>query len=162
MIKPKKKICKECSALTYIWSKGMCKQCSAKTKGKSLKVRPPVTITYQGRSMLAHTAIYFSSFKYNTGDSYFPSEISGAQANDIHHIIRRGLCGSQADHILNLMALTRQEHEDYGDNKEVLEELIFCHLKFCISKGIDVHLLIDELPDCLNKIKDVYYERCRR
>lgn len=150
--------------MSYIWSKGRCKDCAAREGGKKLstkkqlKAKPPPTIQYQGKQLLSHTAIYLAAFKYDINDTFFPSEISGAPAQDVHHIIRRGLCGGDADHILNLMALTREEHEDYGDNKECLEGLIETHLKFCISRGINVSLLVKTLPDCLTKIKIIYEE----
>lgn len=122
---------------------------------KPLKAKPPPTLHYQGKQLLTHTAIYLSAFKCDINDTYFPSEISGKSANDVHHIIRRGLCGEGADHILNLMALTREEHEDFGDNKECLEELIDVHIEFCIRRGLDVRRLSESLPECLSIIKKI-------
>lgn len=130
----------------------MCRGCAS--KGSSLKVKPKHTKVVKGIQMLEHTAIYLETFNFH---SFIPSELSGGEAQDIHHIIRRGLCGNQANHILNLMALTRQEHEDYGDKKQYLSLLIRAHLAYCKKNGVDVGKLIKTLPECLGKIKNVYY-----
>jgi hypothetical protein len=63
--------------------------------------------------MKLHTKIYYDAFGLDTGDEtqFVPSEISGKKAKDIHHIITR------EDRIESLMAVTREEHEDYGNNK---------------------------------------------
>lgn len=64
-------------------------------------------------------------------DDIIPSEISGLPANDIHHINRRGMGGSNnKDNIENLMALTREEHIEYGDKKKYKELLREIHLNF--------------------------------
>lgn len=82
--------------------------------------------------MKKHTKIYFDYF----GIDYDPvsgwhncvSEISGLPAIDIHHIEARGMGGSKkADRIDNLMALTRDEHEKYGDKTEYKEYLQEIH-----------------------------------
>jgi len=49
---------------------------------------------------------YMQFFGYT---DFVPSEISGSQAVDIHHIIKKSQGGT--DDITNLIALTRQEHE---------------------------------------------------
>ena len=64
--------------------------------------------------MKKHTRIYLDKMGYDECD-FIPSEISGARAVDIHHIIGRGKCGE--DRIENLIALTRTEHIKYGDEK---------------------------------------------
>lgn len=77
--------------------------------------------------MKNHTNIYLESFKLDKTDnnSYVPSEISTQKAVDIHHIIGRGKGGD--DRIENLMALTRQEHTDYGDKVEFMVYLLKIH-----------------------------------
>lgn len=105
--------------------------------------------------MPLHTALYYKTLGFEPTD-FVPSEISSKKADDIHHIIHRGLIGEQADHPLNLMALTREEHYDYGDNKEALEMLIKIHLLYLRNKEVDVQELIDTLPDALKIIKDVW------
>lgn len=79
--------------------------------------------------MKNHTKIYLQSFVYDTenNNSFVPSEISEERAVDIHHIIGRGKKGQ--DRIENLMALTRQEHIDYGDKKEYMSMLFEIHSK---------------------------------
>ena len=56
------------------------------------------------------------------------SEISGAPANHIHHIHCKGMGGSKTkDNIENLIALTFEEHEKYGDKKQYIEYLQKIH-----------------------------------
>lgn len=60
-----------------------------------------------------------------------PCELTGAPADDIHHIECRGMGGSKGkDHIGNLMALTREMHEQMGDNKQYKEFLQMVHDRF--------------------------------
>ena len=77
--------------------------------------------------MQKHTKIYLNAFRYDTHDnnSFVPSEISEDRAVDIHHIIGRGKGGE--DRIENLMALTRIEHDTYGDKKEYMVMLLKIH-----------------------------------
>lgn len=75
-------------------------------------------------------------FGYGIED-FIPSEISGKKAVDIHHIEARGMGGSNKDDIRNLMALTREEHEKYGDKKQYKEFLKKIHLNF-MKNGKDI------------------------
>ena len=73
--------------------------------------------------MQKHTKIYFDFFNVDydpqTGWHDCKSELSGLPAQDIHHVESRGIGGSKhANRIENLMALTREEHEEYGDKKQ--------------------------------------------
>lgn len=169
MLKAKKKKCKTCGDDTYIWARGECKKCSMKasTGLKSgsvakqrtpLKVHKPPTISYKGKQLPVHTAIYMAAFKYDVNSVYFPSEIDNGHAVDVHHIINRSRAGKDADCILNLMALTREQHEDYGDKEDFMDGLIETHLRFCIERGVNVPVLIEELPESLKRIKNIYYE----
>lgn len=80
--------------------------------------------------MKKYQKIYFDYFGYDYND-FIPSEISGLRANEIHHILCRGIGGSKnKDNIENLMALTREEHIKYGDKKQYMEFLTEIHLKF--------------------------------
>ena len=85
--------------------------------------------------MKKHTKLYFDFF----GIDYDPvsgwhncrSEISGLPAQDINHIECRGMGGSKTkDYIENLMALTREEHEKYGDKKQYIEYLKEVHSNY--------------------------------
>lgn len=68
--------------------------------------------------MKAHTLIYFSFFNYTTAD-FVPSELSGVKAVDIHHIDPRKKGSTELlDRIENLIALSREEHNKYGDKKQ--------------------------------------------
>ncbi len=76
--------------------------------------------------MKKHTKIYYEAFGYIMDkDQFVPSEIGGRKAVDIHHIIGRGKKGE--DRIENLIALTRQEHIDYGDKKVLIPTLLLEH-----------------------------------
>ena len=80
--------------------------------------------------MKKHIDIYFEYFGYDKSD-FIPSELSGKQAVDVHHIDCRGTGGSKVkDVIENLMALTREEHIEYGDKKQHIEFLRKKHLEF--------------------------------
>jgi hypothetical protein len=69
-------------------------------------------------------------FEYSIGD-FIPSEISGNMATDIHHISCKGMGGSKTkDNIENLMALTREEHIEYGDKKQYIDYLLQVHKDF--------------------------------
>ena len=83
--------------------------------------------------MQKHTKIYLDALGYNDTD-FIPSEISGQKAVDIHHIISRGKGGK--DRIENLMALTREEHLNFGDKKEWMYFLLIRHYDFLIKKGV--------------------------
>lgn len=73
-------------------------------------------------------------FGYGEQD-FIPSEISGNRAVDIHHISRRGMGGSKSkDTIENLMALTREEHEKYGDKPQYMQFLKEIHNTFLFNR----------------------------
>lgn len=76
--------------------------------------------------MQSYIKVYFLAFGYDTEDKtqFVPSEISG-KADDIHHIIGRGKGGE--DRIENLIAVTREQHNDYGDKKEYMVLLLKIH-----------------------------------
>jgi len=51
-------------------------------------------------------------------------ELTGLNGADIHHIVAKQMGGSKIrDNIENLMALTRQAHEYFGDKKQFKEWL---------------------------------------
>lgn len=80
--------------------------------------------------MKKHTKVYLDYFGYGE-DDFIPSEISGYRAVDINHIHCRGMGGSNnKDNIENLMAMTREEHDKYGDKKQYLEYLQTIHDNF--------------------------------
>ena len=72
--------------------------------------------------MQKYIKTYLDYFGYSVGD-FIPSELSGGQAVDIHHIQPRGRGGK--DNIENLIALTREEHDkahEYILKEEYLKE----------------------------------------
>lgn len=75
-------------------------------------------------------------FGFTTGD-FIPSEISGRPAADIHHIKSRGMGGDptgKRDVIENLMALTREEHDRYGDKAQYVDWLKDVHRSYMENK----------------------------
>jgi len=85
--------------------------------------------------MQKHTKIYFDFFDIEfdpvSGWHNCVSELSGLPAVDINHIECRGMGGSkEKDNIENLMAMTREEHEEYGDKKQHLEYLKEMHRNY--------------------------------
>lgn len=84
--------------------------------------------------MRNHTKVYLAALSYDETD-FIPSEISGSKAVDIHHIIGRGKKGE--DRIENLMALTREEHIEFGDKSMFMSFLWRKHYEFLESKGIE-------------------------
>ena len=51
---------------------------------------------------------------------------------DVHHIECRGMGGTTRDYgILDLMALCRDHHNQYGDKVKYLERLKAIHLRYC-------------------------------
>lgn len=88
--------------------------------------------------MKKYTKIYLEAFGYSTTD-FIPSEISGEKAVDIHHIICKGSGGDptgNSDRIENLMAVTRNEHLEYGDKKQYISFLFEKHMEFMELNGV--------------------------
>lgn len=80
--------------------------------------------------MKKHTKVYMDHFNYSKGD-YIQSEITGLPANDIHHIVPRRMGGNDAaDHITNLMAVTRSEHLIIENNPHLDWYFYFIHLQY--------------------------------
>lgn len=99
--------------------------------------------------MRKHVKIYMEYFGYGEQD-YIPSELSGRPASDIHHIFNRGAGGDPTgskDVIENLMALTREEHERYGERPEYIDFLKERHYKFMERKGVFFKSIKDSLAD---------------
>lgn len=84
--------------------------------------------------MQKHTKLYLKAFGY-TDTCFVPSEMSHQKAVDIHHIVSRGKGGE--DRIENLMALTRKEHEKYGDKVMYMKDLLYIHEHKLRTKKID-------------------------
>ena len=93
--------------------------------------------------MKRHTKIYMDFFGYDKSD-FIPSELSGKPAQAVHHIKCRGMGGDpkgNKDDIRNLMALTAEEHDKYGDKQQHTEFLQKKHLDFMRRKGkIETHV----------------------
>ena len=79
--------------------------------------------------MIDYKQKYMEFFMYYKGE-FISSEISGEPAVDIHHIFPKGKGGDPSvkhDHIENLIALTRKEHELMGDKKHFRRFLFDMH-----------------------------------
>lgn len=71
--------------------------------------------------MKAHTKVYIEYFGWS---DFYPCEICGAKAVDIHHIHARGMGGSKTKDVIdNLMALCRSCHIEYGDKRQFMDFL---------------------------------------
>jgi hypothetical protein len=80
--------------------------------------------------MKKHVKIYMDFFGYGEQD-FIPDELEGTRASEIHHIDARGMGGSKGkDHIDNLMALSRKNHDKYGDKKQYKQWLYQKHQDF--------------------------------
>ena len=82
--------------------------------------------------MQKYIKTYCDYFGY-VEDEYIPSEVSGEWAVDIHHIVFRSRGGK--DNIENLIALTREEHEEADGGKYTVEFLQEKHNQF-MNKNI--------------------------
>lgn len=100
--------------------------------------------------MQKHTKIYLKALGYDLSDQtqFFECERTGNRAVDIHHIISRGRGGD--DKIENLMALTRKQHQDYGDKQQYIFQLLLDHEMFLKEKGVKYN------QDYMNELKQKY------
>lgn len=96
--------------------------------------------------MVRHKKIYCEYFGFEKGE-FIPCEVCGAEAVDLHHIQRRGMGGSDyADHILNIMAVCRPCHIDYGDKKQHKLMLRETHLKMMMKlKPVETEALLNQI-----------------
>lgn len=79
--------------------------------------------------MKKYTATYMKFFGYGIED-FIPCEITGNRCSEIHHIKSRSKRMDLVDDISNLMALTREMHEKYGDKKQYYKYLQDIHNRF--------------------------------
>jgi hypothetical protein len=144
-LQAKLKQCSFCGKMTRLWKSAppTCKDCHirvvhaeadghAPVRKVTLKTKPKPRVN--GKPL--HTALYMAAFGYGDKD-FIPSELSGDPAVDVHHISCRGLGGTRnADRIENLMALTREEHMEYGDKKQYMAFLYQRHMDFMLASGV--------------------------
>jgi hypothetical protein len=133
--------------MTFIWKANppRCKDCCGREKDPeegaalkekmrkvSLQMKPKPRVN--GKPL--HTALYMSAFGYGDTD-FVPSEMSGQRAVDVHHLICRGSGGTKReDRIENLVALTREEHMEYGDKTQHMAMLYALHMDFMEKSGV--------------------------
>ena len=88
--------------------------------------------------MIRYKRIYCEAFGYDP-ERFIPSEVSGFAAVDVHHIDCKGMGGDPTgskDRIENLIAVTRREHEEYGDKKQYMKFLYETHKEKMIRVGV--------------------------
>ncbi len=81
--------------------------------------------------MKKHTRIYLSAMGYDESD-WISCEVIGCECGDgwIHHIDCRGMGGSKTkDFIENLMKICPHHDEKYGDKKQYMDFLRWCHIR---------------------------------
>ena len=86
--------------------------------------------------MIQYKRIYLDYWGYGEQD-YVPSEFSGLRATEIHHLLPKSLGGK--DEIENLIALTREEHEEAHANPVFNKKLKEKHLIY-INYGSNNHI----------------------
>ena len=90
--------------------------------------------------MKEHTRIYLTGMCYDVSD-FVPCEVCQKKAVDIHHIDNRGMGGSKSkDYFLNLMALCRKCHNEYGDIEALLPALRAIHVKQINARRKEISL----------------------
>ena len=93
--------------------------------------------------MQNYIKLYLKFFDYKIPSDAI-SEISGQIAVDVHHIQARGMGGSKSkDTILNLIALTRTEHDKAESGEYSKDFLTGIHYRFILNNGF-AHKLCDE------------------
>lgn len=76
--------------------------------------------------MKKYTKIYLDHFGYSIAD-FVPCEICGSRSTEIHHIKNRSHRKDLENDIVNLMAVCRTCHIEYGDKKQYIEYLQEVH-----------------------------------
>lgn len=92
-------------------------------------------------------------------EDFIPSELDpDKRANDIHHIDCRGMGGSDdKDYIENLMALDREEHDEFGDKKQYIVFLYIKHLAFIRKYRPEYEIKLERIPPIyLHKIIEIF------
>jgi len=88
--------------------------------------------------MIKYKKIYLDAYGYNEGD-FIRSELSDLPAVEFNHILCIGMGGSknrELDRIENLIAVTRNEHIDYGDKKQYYSYLFRIHKLDMMINGV--------------------------
>lgn len=86
--------------------------------------------------MTKHGKVYLAATGLSIVD-FIPSEILGDAACDLHHIECRGMGGTKReDRIENIIALTRGEHDKYGDKKHYMFYLYAKHFTYLKKNAV--------------------------
>lgn len=88
----------------------------------------------------SHKKVYFEFFGIGF-DERVMSELSGAPAVDVHAIQPTGRGGKIKEELIeNLIAITRDEHNDFGGKKDFKEWLYYRHLRHILSVRPDYEI----------------------
>lgn len=105
--------------------------------------------------MKKHIKVYLDAMGHDE-HSWIKCEIIGCceKAVDVHHISCRGIGGSKRkDYIENLQAICRHHHIKYGDQKQYIDFLRYCHLRAMQERNVSFnHELIQTDYEQGNKI----------
>ena len=83
--------------------------------------------------MVNHKKVYTTFFNLDICDRILCTSC-GQDAVDIHHILPRGMGGSEKDYIENLVALCRTCHNKAESNPSFNKQIRVKHLKLVIYK----------------------------
>ena len=83
--------------------------------------------------MVNHKKVYITFFNLDKSDRILCTSC-GQDAVDIHHILPRGMGGSEKDYIENLVALCRLCHDKAESNRSFNDYVRVKHLKKIIYK----------------------------
>ena len=137
MIQQKKKICKSCSKVTYIWSKGSCKTCSARLKLKSNskldlpKKNSKKPLFPLDTEVKEKEGNQYDMFLEIWNERERVSEITGKNLVEpehkmftwqFEHILPKGTYPDLKFDKKNIMLLTWQEHFDLTNNTATYKE----------------------------------------
>tara|TARA_S200002703_G_C3775818_1_gene238898 strand:+ start:865 stop:1131 length:267 start_codon:yes stop_codon:yes gene_type:complete len=83
--------------------------------------------------MVNHKKVYCNFFNLDTSDRILCTSC-GQVAVDIHHILPRGMGGSEKDYIENLVALCRKCHDKAESNRSFNNNVRIKHLNKVLYK----------------------------
>jgi len=85
--------------------------------------------------MVKYKRLYAKFFGYGI-DDWIPCEICGNTLNDVHHILPKGMGGTDKDHILNLMGVCRDCHDKCDSDEIPVENQFYKHVEFIMDAGL--------------------------
>ena len=86
--------------------------------------------------MQSYKKKYLEEFNMDETD-FFACEICGKEADEFHHILARSKFKHLLDDIMNLQAICRPCHEEYGDEVYTIPLLLKIHRMVLLINNID-------------------------